>query len=153
VSYNRLYIIGLEGGDPMSQIPETCPRCGAKRIHASLKQDDKTYFECGHSWVPGTTAHIVAINGPRAGTRFEVTGNRVTIGRHPDCEVCLAEDTSVSRNHAQIVRDGNEFLLLDCGSRNGTFLNDDRLGNQGQQLQDGDNISISGAMFIFRRGA
>jgi serine phosphatase RsbU (regulator of sigma subunit) len=97
-------------------------------------------------------AHIVAINGPRAGMRFDVTGNLVTIGRHPDCEIYLAEETRVSRHHAQIVRAGDEFLLRDCGSRNGTMLNDRRLEDQEQRLQDGDHISICGVLFIFYAG-
>ena len=49
---------------------------------------------------------------------------RHTIGRSPDCECCIPDNT-VSRNHAEIEvsSDGAEYFLKDVGSHNGTQLN------------------------------
>ncbi len=49
-----------------------------------------------------------------------------TIGRHPDCEVCL-ESRRVSRRHATIKFQQNQYLLSDLDSSQGTFLNGVRL--------------------------
>jgi pSer/pThr/pTyr-binding forkhead associated (FHA) protein len=46
----------------------------------------------------------------------------ITFGRTGDCDVELA-DKSVSRKHAEIVREGDDYFLIDLKSGNGTFLN------------------------------
>lgn len=51
-----------------------------------------------------------------------VREQKFTIGRDRQCDVPIADD-SVSRLHAEIVfTDGNQILLTDCRSSNGTFL-------------------------------
>ena len=49
-------------------------------------------------------------------------GGHVTIGRTPDCAV-YANSLSVSRSHAQVWMEDNQYHLLDLNSSNGTFLN------------------------------
>lgn len=46
--------------------------------------------------------------------------------RNPHCDLLL-DDVTVSRKHAEIIRDGNEFWLVDKGSVNGTYLNGRRV--------------------------
>jgi pSer/pThr/pTyr-binding forkhead associated (FHA) protein len=71
----------------------------------------------GHPFViyreEGGVQHIVELAGDR----------RVTLGRSPDNDVCLAWDDQVSRLHAEIERVGEQWLVIDDGvSRNGTFV-------------------------------
>ena len=71
----------------------------------------------------------------------EVAEDSILIGRHPTCHVQFPKDLSiVSRRHAQIVRDGNRFKLID-ESTNGTFVN----GKQVKEtyLKDGDVLMFS----------
>jgi pSer/pThr/pTyr-binding forkhead associated (FHA) protein len=65
---------------------------------------------------------LVALSGPQRGARWELTEALATIGRDPECEVHLP-DASVSRRHAQIVRQATGYYLSDLASRNGTLLN------------------------------
>lgn len=66
---------------------------------------------------------IVHISGPLKGEIQEFSGDTITIGRHPSCSVRFPADlTVVSRKHAEIVREGNQFRLMDQSS-NGTFVN------------------------------
>jgi pSer/pThr/pTyr-binding forkhead associated (FHA) protein len=65
---------------------------------------------------------LVAVNGPCAGQRWEVSGALMTIGRDQDCAVHLP-DASVSRRHAQIVRQASGYFVADLESSNGTLLN------------------------------
>ena len=68
--------------------------------------------------------YLQAINGPQAGKRYELKGDKYILGRHPDCQIVI-EVGAVSRNHCQVVREGTGYSLEDLGSRNGTFLNDE----------------------------
>lgn len=55
-----------------------------------------------------------------------LTDQVTTIGRTMGNRIVLGE-TTVSRYHAQIVREGDCYWILDLGSANGTYLNDKRL--------------------------
>lgn len=46
----------------------------------------------------------------------------ITIGRQEDRDICLKNDTFISRQHAQIVFQNDRWWLLDCNSKNGTYL-------------------------------
>lgn len=66
---------------------------------------------------------------PLAGDPFELTiGNTATIGRTNDNTVCLSGSPLVSRQHALIrCHDGYQYQIIDLGSRNGTFVNEQRV--------------------------
>lgn len=85
-------------------------------------------------------------------SRLELKGRQVTLGRHPDCEVCLKSNT-VSRYHARIslVEDGL-YQLEDLGSGNGTFVNN-VLVRDPVPLQSGDSISIGPFLLEFSSDA
>ena len=68
------------------------------------------------------------------------------IGRSITADVEI-EDIAVSRRHALIVREGDVTVLLDDGSRNGTFLNGVRVGRA--VLADGDQIAVGRAVLRY----
>jgi len=72
---------------------------------------------------------------------FEI-GERVTIGRDPSCEVALT-DPSVSRRHASIEWTYAGYVLRDLGSRNGTFVGGEPVGET--TLIDGDLVQVGSA--------
>ncbi len=67
---------------------------------------------------------VVAIEGNEL--EFELNEGQMQIGRHPDCPVTITQ-RSVSGRHAMIHGEGGEFALEDAGSRNGTFVNQERI--------------------------
>jgi predicted component of type VI protein secretion system len=74
----------------------------------------------------------------------------LTIGRGSGCDVRLAWDERVSRVHAALDLVGDDWALVDDGlSRNGTFLNGDRLNGR-RRLQDGDTFVLGSTSFRFR---
>jgi len=84
-----------------------------------------------------------------AGTTEDVVLNRerMVMGRHPDCDIVL-DAASVSRQHAQIVREGDQFFVEDLHSRNGTFVNGRAI--QGRHpLADGDRLKICDLSLVF----
>ena len=80
------------------------------------------------------------------GDRFSLTESVITIGRHPDSNLVLA-DPNVSRNHAEIRPQGERFAVVDLGSTNGTRVNGVRVDTQ--VLQDGDEISFGNTRMRF----
>jgi pSer/pThr/pTyr-binding forkhead associated (FHA) protein len=69
------------------------------------------------------------------------TEGLITIGRHPSCHLRLPADlTAVSRQHAEIVREGNQFRLVDH-STNGTFVNGKRATET--LLKNGDVLAFT----------
>ena len=73
------------------------------------------------------------------GESFAVDGERMSIGRRPDSEVFL-DDVTVSRDHALLIRRGEQWYLDDCGSLNGTYVNRSRI--ESQRLEEGDEVQI-----------
>lgn len=71
---------------------------------------------------------------------------RVSIGRHPDCDVTLI-DSAVSRQHAEIRPALGRFLLIDQGSSNGTRVGGELMMQQ--LLVDGDVIEIGAHTLVF----
>lgn len=66
----------------------------------------------------------------------------ISIGRLDTSTVHLPSG-GVSRNHAKIIQDGENFFLVDLGSGNGTFINGLKLSpNEKNLLQAGDMITI-----------
>ena len=90
----------------------------------------------------------MAESGPRLKLR-EATGDETIvalnkddfkIGRHGENDLKI-RDPFVSRVHAQIFRDGNQFRVHDCESKSGTFVNGERI--RSHTLKHGDRIQLS----------
>ena len=74
-----------------------------------------------------------------------------TIGRTPENTVCLKFSPTVSRQHAIIrCHNGYEYQLMDLGSRNGTYVNDQRVVLP-VTLQNGARIRIANNDLIFEQ--
>jgi len=84
---------------------------------------------------------LVMKAGAATGQKWAIEKDVVVIGREESCDVALPE-RPVSRQHAEIRRDGNRHLLRDLGSKNGTFLNGQEIDGP-VPLQDGDEIQIA----------
>ena len=69
------------------------------------------------------TLVLAALAGALAGARWELGQDITTIGRDAEHQVCLPHD-SVSRLHAQIVRQRSGYFVADLHSSNGTFVNE-----------------------------
>ena len=74
--------------------------------------------------------------------RVRVDKDRFAIGRHPDCDLSVA-DSRLSRVHANIERFGDRFEISDKGSSNGTDLNGSPVFDP-LPISDGSSISLGG---------
>jgi hypothetical protein len=79
-----------------------------------------------------------------------LAGDRLVLGRAPGSELEIAWDPRVSGVHAYLERRGPRWVLEDDGlSRNGTFVNGERLRGQ-RTLRDGDVVQVGDTAIGFR---
>ncbi len=98
---------------------------------------------------PAGTALLVVKRGPNAGSRFLLDADVTTAGRHPESDIFL-DDVTVSRRHAEFVRQGGSFLVRDVGSLNGTYLDRERIDSA--VLSGGDEVQIGKYRLVFLAG-
>ena len=83
---------------------------------------------------------LVVASGKNAGRTISIKRNKLLIGRAEECDVRpLSED--VSRRHCQVVVGPADAWIEDLGSRNGTFVNGEKLAGK-TRLTDGDLIRV-----------
>ena len=80
--------------------------------------------------MPNIIVQLVHIEGPLKGKMQEFSENKIRIGRYPGFEVQYPKDhLIISKAHAEIIREGNRFKLVDTESLNKTYL-------QGKEIQE-----------------
>ncbi|MCL2626652.1 MAG: GGDEF domain-containing protein [Cystobacterineae bacterium] len=93
---------------------------------------------------------LVQIHGPNLGKKYVLDIEESTIGRDSKNNIVVDLD-NVSRRHAKItIREGHPHLV-DLGSTNGTYLNEEELSEE-HMLRSGDLIKVGGAIFKFLQG-
>lgn len=89
-------------------------------------------------------------DGDRVLRVIELGGERMVIGRAPGSELEIAWDPRVSGVHAHLQQHGRQWVIEDDGlSRNGTFVNGDRLRGQ-RTLRDGDLVQAGDTVIAVR---
>ena len=136
-----------------------CASCGASL--ATLREDPTTVtfipepsdaqddmsVEFGD--MPPGVGILVVKRGPNVGSRFALEKDVVQAGRHPDSDIFL-DDVTVSRHHAEIVREEQGYVVRDAGSLNGTYLNRERV--ETAPLDNGDELQIGTFKLVFLTG-
>lgn len=89
--------------------------------------------------------HRLLVEGEQ-GTVVQLIDDELLIGRAGQLAVA---DARVSRRHAIIRRQGQELIIEDLGSSNGTYVNDVRL-TEPQVLRDGDQVRLGSCKMHYR---
>jgi pSer/pThr/pTyr-binding forkhead associated (FHA) protein len=85
-------------------------------------------------------AHIQVFYRDLLKDEVELLSDVTTIGRNSDSDIKI-DNAGVSAHHAKIIREGDDFIIEDTESRNGTFVNGKRVSRH--LLSDGDEVVIS----------
>ena len=85
------------------------------------------------------------------GKRFVLDNNPTRVGRGADNQIVLDGD-SVSRRHAHFEQRQVSWLIVDDGSTNGTYCNDEQISRE-VVLKNGDRVKIGPTIFKFLSGA
>lgn len=89
---------------------------------------------------------LVVVEGGSKGQKIDLTRERITIGKKEDSDLPVI-DRTVSRQHVEILREQDSFLLRDLGSTNGTFINETKVREA--YLVPGDVIRIGNSRIEF----
>ena len=142
-----------EGEEPQRRASDSTMSLSAvgsdtEAADAGLSTDEQGAVEA----LPEGSALLIVARGPNSGSRFLLDSDTTTAGRHPDSDIFL-DDVTVSRKHAEFVREGSGFRVRDVGSLNGTYINRDRADEA--LLAAGDEVQIGKYRMTFHpsRGA
>src|SRR5678816_1818289 len=91
-------------------------------------------------------ARLAAISGKLKGAIITIKDDSFVIGREVAANLCIA-DASVSRRHSLIEKQGEDLVISDLESLNGTFVNDVPI--RSRVLEHGDRVRIGDSQFVF----
>ena len=92
---------------------------------------------------------LLVIKGADEGKQFELAEPVVTLGREASNLIRL-HDTEVSRRHAEIRITEGGAQIVDCGSANGTYVNNHKVTHA--QLAGGDRVTLGQTILVFSTG-
>jgi len=123
-----------------------CPSCSAPRARTPKAREEAIPLRPSAPHTP--TGPRLILKGPGSEVTEYPLGQSSVLGRSTTASVRLA-DREVSRKHSQIDREGDDYVLRDLGSSNGTFLNGKRILGAAK-LSDGDEVLIGTSKMEFR---
>ncbi|HEY5526251.1 MAG TPA: FHA domain-containing protein [Candidatus Anoxymicrobiaceae bacterium] len=131
-------------GSYLAASPEGDTTITLSPVEADVEQDAE--IAVPEEELVAGAAMLVVKRGPNAGTRFVMTKDVTSAGRHPESDIFL-DDITVSRRHAEIRKGEGRFRIVDMGSLNGTYVN--KLRVEEADLSSGDEIQIGKFRLIF----
>jgi DNA-binding CsgD family transcriptional regulator len=97
-------------------------------------------------WVMGAYLEVWTAAGREL---VALEGGRLTLGTDPANDLALAADPTLSRLHAALERYGAGWCVRDLDSRNGTFVNGQRVWRE-RPLRPGDELRVGATRLIYR---
>ncbi|TCJ16613.1 FHA domain-containing protein [Rubrobacter taiwanensis] len=135
-----------------TEVPETakfCSECGVRLgvgdstiSYSPLFEEDEAAGGAGSA----ALIELDQVEGTAGRRMHDITDERVTVGRSPESDIFI-DDVTVSREHAEIVRNERGYRIRDVGSLNGTYVN--RVRVDSVDLRNGDEIQIGKFRFKF----
>lgn len=107
-----------------------------------LTQDERKVI----SQLNPESAMLIIHRGANRGERFLLDSTETSIGRSGENSILL-NDVTVSRKHANIRRAGERFELIDLGSLNGTYVNNNSIARA--TLTNGDEVQFGKFHMLF----
>ncbi|MDI6715703.1 MAG: FHA domain-containing protein [Actinomycetota bacterium] len=133
---------------------EVCQNCGAYLIPKSDMQTTIVLSptdaeqEYGKIELNESEGRLLIVKkGPSVGQKFILGKSEITLGRDPGNDIFL-DDITVSRHHAKIIVNGNSVGIMDVGSLNGTYVNQERIEGI-TALKSNDELQIGKFKLVF----
>lgn len=123
----------------MTYIPGLLPDLTSPQYRPTYAPTNQTISQPAVRTATGNLT-LVAVSGPHLNQRFQFGPGTVRIGRELGCGIMLAQDSIVSRNHAELSWSGTGWVIRDLQSRNGLWVNGVRVTDH--SLNVGDQIGV-----------
>ncbi len=94
----------------------------------------------------GKHFRLLCLTGKNKGIAYFMTGKRLVMGRHENCDIQIL-DTKSSREHAELTKVGEKYVLTDLGSQNGIIVNDLKVNQH--TLTDGDKVIVGQTVYKY----
>ena len=92
-------------------------------------------------------AMLRGVAGPIEGQEYSVDKEIFSIGASSENDLSIGEDEFISREHAYLRYEKGSLFIFDKASRNGTFVNDDKVAQNGVVLHPGDHVRVGASTF------
>ena len=93
------------------------------------------------------TARLIGVGGPAEGQQYSMEREIFRIGAGAENDLSIEQDDYVSTQHAYLRYEKGSLFIFDQTSRNGTFVNDNQVGDIGLVLRPGDRIRVGMSIF------
>lgn len=94
----------------------------------------------------GVPTRMVGTQGAYVGVSFSLEADLITVGRDSSNGIVLEQESTVSRRHAQFVKQGDTLFVEDLGSTNGTFVNGMQISSL-TPVRPGDVVQFGACAF------
>lgn len=137
--------------NPVEPDASACPHCGFKLLGSTQQfkpvlLPDETLVEEAK---PVQAATLRVVRGPQTGVAFQLGGERLVVGRSPQCDIFL-NDMTVSREHATIEPADGGYVIRDENSFNGVWVSNDSIDEH--RLVPGDVVQIGAFLLLYQEG-
>jgi hypothetical protein len=129
------------GAEPAADAPASEPAPGMTQIY----QSGPPTAPAAALDLPPLDVRAFLVNGA---DRRELSGDRAVLGRSRECEIQIA-DPNVSRQHAELRREGAGWVIVDLGSTNGIEVNGRRVKRA--TLEPGDRIALGQTELVYEQ--
>jgi pSer/pThr/pTyr-binding forkhead associated (FHA) protein len=92
---------------------------------------------------------LMVDRGKRKGMMISIQKSPFLIGRSDECQL-RAANPYVSNRHCELLTEDDKFVVRDCNSTNGTFINSQRVDGQAE-LHEGDCLKVGSLAFLVRQ--
>jgi pSer/pThr/pTyr-binding forkhead associated (FHA) protein len=96
----------------------------------------------------GVYYRLISLTGTNKGEAYVLVGSRIVIGRSEKADIRIL-DTKASREHAEITKVGDNWVVTDLGSQNGIIVNDKKVTQK--QLAESDKLIVGQTVFKFAK--
>ena len=138
----------IDSKRPPVELYTIVARLQAAKLIEAVDDPDSTARTTRNKPVTAAKSHApIGTLTPDDGTMHPLMEEVTTVGRTPSNAIVLP-DGSVSSNHARVVRTPDGFAIEDTGSRNGTFINSEKVTGK-RALADGDVVRLGKVLLTF----
>lgn len=149
--------LGQQGGNPIPQpAPMVKPVLSKQMVLQDMPVGETTVLSLEPEHTAGETTVLgfsgVSLFRTRTKERISISKPVFHIGKEKSyADYCIADNSAISRSHADIVQEQGQYYIVDNNSLNHTFVSGVQLRSQERTLlQNGDKILLANEEFEFR---